>query len=233
MLSLLLQQRRLPTFSVTAAATATTGTAFLPPSTTTPTTRAFSSSSSSASAAVAAAKRRQLLRRHAQGTVADPTAPLAGSVKLYQRHVVVLDPVRGHTRWPTHVEESGFFQVAHYVQARKALEKKKDGRGGEESHYYRLKVTVAEALGHPWAAPQDDQDPATTYPERHSVLVFGPPRGGGLAVRGVRREDVPLLVEALATADDYERALTVCKCVCVIQFCFLFGGGEGWGVSCM
>ncbi len=133
----------------------------------------------------------------------DPTAPLAGSVKLYDRHVVVLDPVRGHTRWPKHLEESGFFQVQHYAQARKAL------LATADRPYYALKFTVAEALGHPWAAPTDGEDPAATYPDLHSILVFGAPRATGLAVRGVRRGDVAALVEALSTAEDYERALTV------------------------
>lgn len=166
------------------------------------------------SPAVLAAKRRQLLRRRAQGGAADPTAPLAGSVKLYDRHVVVLDPVRGHERWPTHLEESGFFQVAHYVQAKKALAARAQaaGEGGAE-RTYGLKVTVAEALGHAWAAPQDDQDPATTYPELHSVMLFGPGVGQrGVVVRGVQRGDVPTLVEALVTTEDLKKALMVRGC---------------------
>lgn len=191
--------------------------AFLPsPPPGVPRHRHFSSKSPAASPspAVLAAKRRQLLRRRAQGQAADPTAPLAGSVKLYDRHVVVLDPVRGHERWPTHLEESAFFQIAHYVQAKKALLAAKETKGGEGGGGPRhaFKATVAEALGHAWAAPRDDQDPATTYPAQHSALVFGGGSAGqqrGVLVRGLRKGDVPLLVEALLTAEDVEKALMV------------------------
>ena len=214
LLALLFRQPT-PTRAATATATATaTRSAFLPIPATRHNTRAASSSASAAvAAAVAAAQRRQLLRRRAKGMAADPTAPLAGSVKKYDRHIVVLDPVRGHTAWPTHLEESGFFQVAHYVQAKKMLASASAAEGEQSqggSRQYTFKVTVVEALGHPWAGPGDgpEEDPAASYPERHSVLVFGAPRRRGLAVRGLRRADVPALVRVLATEEDYTAALT-------------------------
>lgn len=99
--------------------------------------------------------------------------------------------------------------MAHYVNAKKMLASS-TGAGtdqGEGQRLYTLKFTVAEALGHPWAAPEDGQDPATTYPEQHSVLVFGAPRERGLAVRGLKKGDVATLVRVLATAEDYTAAL--------------------------
>lgn len=218
LLALLLRQPT-PTRAATAATATATRSAFLPIPATRHNTRA-ASASSSASAAVAAAQRRQLLRRRAKGMAADPTAPLAGSVKQYDRHIVVLDPVRGHTAWPTYPEESGFFQVAHYVQAKKEMlasasasgeREQSESQGGSRQYKYTFKVTVAEALGHPWAGPGDggleEEDPSASYPERHSVLVFGAPRRRGLAVRGLRRADVPALVRVLATEEDYAAAL--------------------------
>lgn len=84
---------------------------------------------------------------------------MAGTVKKYDRHIFILDPVRGHLLWPTHLEESSFLLVGEYSQAQKALLRAaKEGgeeKGKEKGVKYALKFTVAEALGHPLAAPKD------------------------------------------------------------------------------
>jgi hypothetical protein len=66
--------------------------------------------------------------------------------------VFVLDPVRGHELWPTHLEESSFLLIADYTKAQKAL-LTAGAAGGEKT--FTLKFTLAEALGHPLAAPSD------------------------------------------------------------------------------
>ena len=73
--------------------------------------------------------------------------------------VFVLDPVRGHELWPTHLEESSFLLIADYTKAQEALLTAAAAagkeEGGEKAKMWMLKFTVAEALGHPLAAPSD------------------------------------------------------------------------------
>lgn len=148
-------------------------------------------------------RRRRLLRRRA----VNPEATMAGTVKLYDRHVFVLDPVRGHELWPTHVEESSFLLIADYKKAQKALTAAA-GAAGTVGKMFTLKFTVAEALGHALAAPSDEENPAITFKDHglHTVLLFSP-TAPSLAIRGLTKADIPTLVKLLVTKENYSAAL--------------------------